>query len=203
MFPRVPFRLESWARERFPEMGAIEHHWAGQVMESVDGLPFIGRNPMDHDNVFIATGFSGLGMTNGTLSGIILRDLILGRENPWVELYDPSRKPTSLSSLKEFAKENLNVAAQYSALLTPGEVSSVDDILPGEGAIIRRGIRKVAVYRSPDGTVWEMSASCPHLGCVVEWDATEKTWDCPCHGSRFAPTGDVRNGPANTGLERL
>jgi glycine/D-amino acid oxidase-like deaminating enzyme/nitrite reductase/ring-hydroxylating ferredoxin subunit len=196
-------RLELWARERFPEMGSIERRWAGQVMESIDGLPFIGRNPLDYDNVFVATGFSGLGMTGGTLAGIILRDLILGRENPWVELYEPSRKVKSLASLREFAKENLNVAAQYTALVTPGEVKSVDEIPAGEGAILRRGIRKLAVYRSPEGELCEMSAICPHLRCVVEWNATEKTWDCPCHGSRFGPNGEVRNGPANRGLERF
>jgi len=195
--------LEVWARERFPEMGPVDHHWAGQIMESVDGLPYIGRNPLDHENVFIATGFSGLGMTNGTLAGIILSDLIRDRENPWADLYDPSRKATSLSSLREFVKENLNVAGQYASLVTPGKVKSTDEIPAGEGAVLRRGMRKVAVYRGRDGDLCEMSAICPHLKCVVEWNATEKTWDCPCHGSRFAPDGEVRNGPANTNLERL
>lgn len=196
-------RLEAWARERFPELGVVEHRWAGQVMESIDGLPFIGRNPMDYDNVFIATGFSGIGMTNGTLAGMIIRDLIRGRDNPWAELYHPGRKAKSLSSLRQFAKENLNVAGQYAALVTPGEIESVDDVPAGEGAILRRGMKKIAVYRSPQGSLHEMSAICPHLGCVVQWNATEKTWDCPCHGSRFRAEGDVLNGPANQNLERL
>ncbi len=195
-------RLEAWARERFPMIESIEHHWTGQVLESIDGLPFIGRNPVDHDNVYIATGFSGLGMTNGTLAGMIISDLIRGRDNPYAELYEPSRKARSLSSLRQFAKENLNVAGQYAALVTPGEVQSVDQILPGEGAIVRRGVHKLAVYRADDGTLREMSAICPHLGCVVEWNSTDKTWDCPCHGSRFGANGSVRNGPANTDLER-
>jgi glycine/D-amino acid oxidase-like deaminating enzyme/nitrite reductase/ring-hydroxylating ferredoxin subunit len=195
-------RLEAWARQRFPEIQYVDHRWAGQVMESIDGLPFIGRNPMDDENVFIATGFSGLGMTNGTLAGMIITDLICGRENPWAELYEPSRKAKSLSALGHFAKENLNVAAQYAALLGPGEIQSVDEIPNGEGAVIRRGIRKVAVFRSPTGVLCELSAICPHLGCVVQWNATEKGWDCPCHGSRFGPEGDVRNGPANRNLER-
>jgi glycine/D-amino acid oxidase-like deaminating enzyme/nitrite reductase/ring-hydroxylating ferredoxin subunit len=196
-------RLEAWARERFPEMGTVEYRWSGQVMESMDGLPFIGRNPMDYDNVFIATGFSGLGMTNGTLAGMIIRDLIRGRENPWAALYDPSRKAKSISSLHQFAKENLNVAAQYTALVSPGEVQSAEEVPAGEGAIVRRGIHKVAVYRSPDGKLHEMSAICRHLGCVVQWNSTEKTWDCPCHGSRFSSEGAVVNGPANQNLERL
>jgi glycine/D-amino acid oxidase-like deaminating enzyme/nitrite reductase/ring-hydroxylating ferredoxin subunit len=195
--------LELWARERFPEMGAVDHRWAGQVMESIDGLPFIGRNPMDHDNVFVATGFSGLGMTGGTLAGIILSDLIRERENPWADLYDPARKATSLSSLREFVKENLNVAGQYASLVTPGEVKSADEIPIGEGAIIRRGLKKIAVYRGADDKLCELSAICPHLKCVVEWNATEKTWDCPCHGSRFSSHGEVLNGPANSNLERL
>jgi glycine/D-amino acid oxidase-like deaminating enzyme/nitrite reductase/ring-hydroxylating ferredoxin subunit len=194
-------RLEAWARERFPILH-IEHRWAGQVMESIDGLPFIGRNPLDDDNVYVATGFSGLGMTNGTLAGMIITDMICGRANPWADLYDPSRKAKSLSAMGHFAKENLNVARQYAALLSPGEIESVDEIPPGEGAVIRRGVRKVAVYRSPTGALCEMSAICPHLGCVVQWNATEKGWDCPCHGSRFGPEGEVRNGPANTNLER-
>jgi nitrite reductase/ring-hydroxylating ferredoxin subunit len=195
-------RLEAWARERFPEILFVEHRWAGQVMESIDGLPFIGRNPLDDDNVFIATGFSGLGMTGGTLAGMIISDLICGRPNTWADLYDPSRKAKSLSAIGHFAKENLNVARQYAALLTPGEIKSVDEVPPGEGAILRRGIHKVAVYRNPAGALCEMSAVCPHLGCVVQWNATEKTWDCPCHGSRFGPEGEVRNGPANKNLER-
>jgi glycine/D-amino acid oxidase-like deaminating enzyme/nitrite reductase/ring-hydroxylating ferredoxin subunit len=195
-------RLEAWTRERFPMIDSVEHRWTGQVLESIDGLPFIGRNPLDHENVFIATGFSGLGMTNGTLAGMIISDLIRGRDNPYAELYDPSRKARSLSSLRQFAKENLNVAGQYAALVTPGEVQSVDQISLGEGAVVRRGIHKMAVYRSDDGTLREMSAICPHLGCVVEWNSTDKTWDCPCHGSRFGAHGAVRNGPANTDLER-
>jgi glycine/D-amino acid oxidase-like deaminating enzyme/nitrite reductase/ring-hydroxylating ferredoxin subunit len=196
-------RLEAWARERFPEIIAIEHRWAGQVMESIDGLPFIGRNPMDYDNVFIATGFSGIGMTNGTLAGMIIRDLIRGRDNPWADLYHPGRKAKAISSLRQFAKENLNVAAQYAALVTPGEVQSVDEIAAGQGAILRRGMRKIAVYRSPQGRLHELSAICPHLGCVVQWNSTQETWDCPCHGSRFRAEGDVLNGPANQGLERI
>jgi glycine/D-amino acid oxidase-like deaminating enzyme/nitrite reductase/ring-hydroxylating ferredoxin subunit len=195
-------RLEAWARERFPEIQYIEHRWAGQVMESIDGLPFIGRNPLDDDNVYVATGFSGLGMTGGTLAGMILTDLICGRPNPWADLYDPSRKAKSLSALGHFAKENLNVAKQYAALVAPGEVSSVDEIPAGEGAVIRRGIHMIAVYRQPTGALCEMSAVCPHLGCVVQWNASEKGWDCPCHGSRFGPEGEVRNGPANSNLER-
>jgi len=191
-------RLEAWSRDRFPMIEQIEFVWGGQVMETLDGLAFIGRNPLDADNVFVATGDSGMGMTHGTIAGILLTDLIRGRENPWAKLYDPSRK--SLRTLATFAKENLNVAAQYGAWLTAGEVDSVAEIVPGSGAILRRGLTKVAVYRDDQGQLHERSAVCTHLGCIVQWNPAEKTWDCPCHGSRFNKTGQPINGPANSEL---
>jgi Rieske Fe-S protein len=192
-------RLEAWTRERFGEVAGFEYRWSGQVMEPVDGLALIGRNPLDHDNVYVATGDSGNGMTHGTIAGMLLTDLIVGRDNPWAGLYDPSRK--SLGAIKAFAKENLNVAVQYVDLVTPGEVSDVEAITPGEGAILRRGATKVAVYRDEHGELHERSAFCTHLGCVVRWNSLEKTWDCPCHGSRFQIDGHVVNGPAIMGLK--
>jgi glycine/D-amino acid oxidase-like deaminating enzyme/nitrite reductase/ring-hydroxylating ferredoxin subunit len=192
-------RLERWTRERFPMAETILFRWSGQVMEPVDGVAFIGRNPGDSENVYIATGDSGMGMTHGTIAGILITDLIMGRQCSWVPLYDPSR--VTLSSAGEFAKENINVAAQYVAdYLTGGEVDSADDIAPGSGAIIRRGLTKIAAYRDEDRTLHELSAVCTHLGCIVAWNSGEKTWDCPCHGSRFDRHGRVFNGPANSDL---
>ncbi|MGE0757701.1 MAG: FAD-dependent oxidoreductase [Pirellulaceae bacterium] len=191
-------KLEAWARLRFP-IKNIEHAWGGQCMETVDGLAFIGRNPSDAPNVYVATGDSGMGITHGTIAGMLLSDLILGRENPWAGLYDPSR--TSLRAAKEFVRENVNVAVQYADWVTPGEEKTPDDIEPGTGAVIRRGMRKFAVAKSEDGKVTELSAVCPHLGCIVHWNQVEGTWDCPCHGSRFQATGDVINGPANRPLD--
>ncbi|HET6892692.1 MAG TPA: FAD-dependent oxidoreductase [Pyrinomonadaceae bacterium] len=193
--------LEKWTRERFPMMKSIDYRWSGEVLEPVDSLAFIGRNPLDASNVFIATGDSGNGMTHGTIAGMLITDLIMGRENEWAELYEPSRK--TLRSLPEFAKENLNVAVEYTGLVTPGEVDSVDEIQLGSGAVIRRGLTKAAVYRDADGTVHERSAICRHLGCVVNWNSLEKTWDCPCHGSRYDAYGKVIQGPANSDLEPL
>jgi Rieske Fe-S protein len=167
-------------------------------METIDGIAFIGRNPLDAPNVMIATGDSGMGMTHGTIAGILLTDLIMGRENEWATLYDPSR--LTLRAAGEFAKENLNVAAQFTDYVTPGEVDSVEGIAPGEGAIIRRGLKKVAAYRDESGAVHEVSAVCRHLGCIVAWNANEKSWDCPCHGSRYDAHGRVFNGPANSDL---
>jgi glycine/D-amino acid oxidase-like deaminating enzyme/nitrite reductase/ring-hydroxylating ferredoxin subunit len=194
-------RLESWARERFPMMERIEFVWAGQVMETIDGLAFIGRNPLDNDNVFIVTGDSGMGMTHGTIASILLTDAILGRENSWATLYDPARK--TLRAAGEYAKGALNVAAQYTDWLTGGDVSSVDDIGKDSGAVIRRGLTKVAIYRDEKGEIHERSAVCPHLGCIVGWNPTEKTWDCPCHGSHFDRLGKVINGPANKDLSSV
>lgn len=191
-------RLEEWARERFAQLGDIVYRWSGQFVETIDGLAFIGRNPLDEDNVFIATGDSGMGMTHGTIAGIVLTALIQGNHHPWERLYDPSRKTTR--GLGRFAQENLNVAVQYTDWVIPGDVSSVDEIPSGEGAVVRRGLSKVAVYRDDSGKTHTLSAICPHLACIVHWNGVQKTWDCPCHGSRFSCLGHVICGPANSDL---
>ena len=162
-------------------------------MQSVDGLAFIGRNPGDN-HVFIVTGDSGNGMTHGTIAGMLLKDLVLGHENSWADAYAPSRK--SLHTIGDFIKENANVVAQFADWVTPGEANTVSEIKPDEGAIVRHGFHKLAVYRDRDGTTCAFDATCPHLGCIVEWNTAEKTWDCPCHGSRFDLQGKVVNGPA-------
>ena len=192
--------LEKWSQERFP-LKEIVYRWSGEVLEPIDGLAFIGRNPLDADNVYVATGDSGNGMTHGTIAGILIADLIAGRENDWAKLYEPSRK--TLRAFPKFAEENLNVVVQFADLVTPGEVGSVDDIKPGAGAIVRRGALKVAAYRDESGRVHERSAICRHLGCVVDWNSLEKTWDCPCHGSRYTALGKVIQGPANTDLPEI
>jgi Rieske Fe-S protein len=170
-------------------------------MESMDHLAFIGRNPLDDENVFIATGDSGQGMTHGTIAGMLLTELISGRDHPWSRLYDPSRK--SIRAAAAFASENLNVARQYGDWVTPGEVDSEEHIFAGSGAVIRDGLAKIAVYRDADGRLTKCSAVCPHLKCIVHWNAADHTWDCPCHGSRFDPHGVVLNGPANRNLDPI
>jgi glycine/D-amino acid oxidase-like deaminating enzyme/nitrite reductase/ring-hydroxylating ferredoxin subunit len=192
--------LEEWTRQRFPTVKEIAYRWSGQVMEPVDGLAFIGRNPKE-ENVYIVTGDSGNGMTHGAIAGLLLTDLILGRENPWARVYDPTR--ITLAATPTFLKENLNVAAQYADWVRPGEVESVEQIARGTGAVVRRGRTLVAAFRADDGTVTERSAVCTHLGCIVRWNDTERSWDCPCHGSRFTPSGEVLNGPAMSGLATL
>jgi len=192
-------RLETWMREHFPAAGQVEFRWSGQVMETVDGLGFIGRNPLDADNVYVATGDSGMGMTHGTIAGMLIADLILRRPNPWTELYDPARVRTGAAI--EWVKENLNVALQYKDWFTAGDVKSIDQITPNNGAIVVESGRKIAVYRDERGTVHRRSAVCPHLGCIVGWNPAAMTWDCPCHGSRFDRFGAVFNGPSPKDLD--
>jgi glycine/D-amino acid oxidase-like deaminating enzyme/nitrite reductase/ring-hydroxylating ferredoxin subunit len=195
-------KLDVWARERWPQAGRVIYRWSGQVLEPSDYLAFIGRNPDGAENVYMVSGDSGQGMTHGTIAGILLTDLIVGRENHWAAIYDPRRITLGVAPIEELAKENVDVAIQYAKdYLSPG--ASKDEIPRGEGRVIRRGLHKVAAYRDDDGTVHECSAVCTHLKCIVAWNSAEKTWDCPCHGSRFDPMGKVINGPAITALEPL
>lgn len=188
--------LESWARERWPVMQDVMHRWSGQVMEPVDGLAYIGRNPGGPDNVYIVTGDSGMGMTHGAIAALLLPELIAGRDHPWAVAYDPGRKPTT--ALLDFLKLNARVAGKMAAWATQG--FGTHDIGKGEGCITRRGLKPVASYRDEAGVLHHRSAVCTHLGCIVQWNAAERSWDCPCHGSRFDPEGKVLNGPAITAL---
>jgi glycine/D-amino acid oxidase-like deaminating enzyme len=191
-------RLEAWARTHFHGLGEVRWRWSGQVMEPVDALGFVGRDPESRDDTFIITGDSGNGMTLGTLGGRLVAEQVGGLAAEWGSLYEPRRR--TLRAAPRMAREGWHMAARYGALLTPGEVASRREIAPGTGAIVRDGLRKVAVYRDEDGATHECSALCTHLGCVVQWNATERSWDCPCHGSRFGVDGSVLHGPAVTPL---
>jgi glycine/D-amino acid oxidase-like deaminating enzyme/nitrite reductase/ring-hydroxylating ferredoxin subunit len=193
--------LEAWARQHFPKAKGRRFAWSGQVLESLDGIAYIGRNPHDEDNVYICTGDCGDGMTHSVIAGELLAALIQSQDHPWAKVYAPDRiRPTGTW---RFAKENANVAAQYASWLTSGDVAKAEDVQPGSGAILRDGLRKIALYREPTGELHQMSATCPHLGCIVGWNGAEKSWDCPCHGSRFAANGTVLSGPALTGLSPI
>ncbi|MGI8619916.1 MAG: FAD-dependent oxidoreductase [Gemmatimonadaceae bacterium] len=192
-------RLETWVSGRFPMAARIAYRWSGQIMEPVDHMGFIGRNPGTDQNIYVATGDSGNGITHGAIAGILLTDLILKRKNPWTKLYDPSR--ITLRTTPKFAKENTNVMIQYADWFTAGDVDKVESVAPGTGAVLRSGGKKLAVYRDQAGEVHVCSAVCTHLYCIVDWNSTEKTWDCPCHGSRFDPYGKVLNGPAIAPLQ--
>lgn len=185
--------LEAWARSNVPGLGHVTDRWSGQVQEPVDGLAYIGRNPGDR-HVFVATGFSGNGITYGTIAGRLIADLVFDRPNEWEHLYEPGR--VTLRAAGEFVRENATTAAHYADLVTPGEANDETEIAPGEGAVIRQGLQKVAVYCDDAGGLHRRSAFCTHLGCVVAWNTAERTWDCPCHGSRFDVDGRVVHGPA-------
>jgi glycine/D-amino acid oxidase-like deaminating enzyme/nitrite reductase/ring-hydroxylating ferredoxin subunit len=187
-------RLESWARERFSEAGKRRFAWSGQVFETADGIAYIGANPHDEPNVYISTGDCGNGMTHSVIAGEILSALVQGHDHPWAKTYAPDRvRP---AATWRYLKENANVAAQYADWVTGGDVAKVEDISLDAGAIVRQGMSKIAVYRDAGGELHRMSATCPHLGCVVAWNNIEKSWDCPCHGSRFSARGEVICGPA-------
>lgn len=199
--PTAYVRLQEWTRARFPQITRFTHAWSGQILEPADGLAFIGADP-DNDNVYLVTGDSGNGITHGTIAGLLLADLIQHRDNPWAALYEPGRKPVRAGG--EWLRENANAALQYRDWLRPGEVASADEIARGAGAVLRRGPHRVAAYRSGDGRLHTFNARCPHLGCVVRWSSEEKSWDCPCHGSRFdAASGAILNGPTSEPLSEF
>jgi glycine/D-amino acid oxidase-like deaminating enzyme/nitrite reductase/ring-hydroxylating ferredoxin subunit len=206
-------RLESWAKDRFP-IEAIEYRWSGQVMEPQDSVAFIGHNPGDNrNNIYIATGDSGNGITHGTIAGILLTDLILGKSNPWTALYDPSRKPRKVLGTK--SEEGGEAQSQEAGKPTDQDEQENDKKKPSskseekmvslENLKERQGIvleeEKIAAYKDHKGQLHTYSAVCTHLGCTVTWNNSEKSFDCPCHGSRFSSSGTVINGPANTALE--
>ncbi len=189
--------LEDWTREALPDLGAELARWSGQVLEPIDFAGFIGRNP-GNDDIYISSGDSGQGMTHGALAGMLISDLILNGESVWARVYDPGRKP--VMALGAYLSENMTVAKNFAEYVAPGEVASLDALAQGEGAILRRGLKKIAAYRSFDGRLFLKSAACTHVGCHLHWNSFEQCWDCPCHGSQFAPNGDVLNGPAVTPL---
>jgi Rieske Fe-S protein len=153
---------------------------------------------MDASSAYVITGDSGNGMTHCTIGAMLITDLIMGRSNPWTEFYDPARKP--LRGIATFFGEQFNTIVQYSDWFSSGEVESAQEIAPGQGAIVRQGMKKLAVYRNDDGGLQVLSATCTHLGGIVAWNPVEKSWDCPCHASRFDVDGEVLHGPAATPL---
>jgi glycine/D-amino acid oxidase-like deaminating enzyme/nitrite reductase/ring-hydroxylating ferredoxin subunit len=176
--------------------------WSSQVVEPVDGLPFIGRNASS-EHVYVATGFSGNGLTFGTAAAMILKDACLGVYNPYAEIYDPSRlKP--FTKLASFLAENVDYPLHLlSDALKAPTARSLDEIGKGDGKIVRVEGRRVAAYRDEHGRLHTVSPICTHLGCHVAFNAAEKSWDCPCHGSRFGVDGSVLDGPAADPLEPI
>lgn len=191
--------LEYWVRQRFPIVDII-YQWSGQIMEPIDSLAYIGRNPIDNDNIYIATGDSGNGMTSGTIAGILIADLINGRENKWAKIYDPKRLKLFAAG-NTFFKETVDGTINYLKNKFSGIKSTeLADIPVDEGRVVELDGKKVAAYRDENDSLHIVGAECAHLKCIVKWNNTEKTWDCPCHGSRYTFDGKVINGPANSDL---
>ncbi len=181
-------------------MEDVVYKWSGQVMEPVDYMAFIGKNPGE-DNVYIITGDSGNGMTHGTIGGNMVTDMIQGKDNPWTHLYSPKRIP--IKTPGTFISEVFNTFKQYGDYIKKADIHGVDELQAGAGAIMGKGFKRLAVYRDENNTIHSFSAVCPHMGCVVQWNAAEKSFDCPCHGSRFTKEGTVINGPASSDLKKV
>jgi glycine/D-amino acid oxidase-like deaminating enzyme/nitrite reductase/ring-hydroxylating ferredoxin subunit len=191
-------RLEQYVRARFGRL-PIEHRWSGQIIEPVDGLPYIGKNSLS-SRVYVATGYAGQGMTGGTLAAMILSDQVQGLDNPHTELYDATRiKP--LAAAKEFVRENVDFPTHMVTDRLRRHPHPAANLAAGEGALVNLNGERLAVYRSQAGELYALSPVCTHLGCLVNWNTAEKSWDCPCHGSRFDPRGKVLNGPAVAPLQ--
>lgn len=192
-------KLEECFRRFVPD-ALIDHRWSGQVIETNDGLPFIGESA---ERQFIATGFGGNGLTFGTLAAMMAVDAVTQRKNPWQALFDVHRSKL-LGGTWNYLRENKDYP--YHMLrnwLAGTEAHTTDAVGAGEGKILNLDGRKVAAYRNAAGKLSLCSPVCPHLKCIVGWNDAEQTWDCPCHGSRFKPTGEVISGPAEKSLEKL
>ena len=185
--------------QRFFPDATLDARWSGQIVETHDGLPFIGEMVPGQ---FVATGFAGNGYTFGTFSGLMARDWAVGRENPWQGLFDPRRKELKAGGVKNYIVENSDYPRYLiKDALFPKTVRSTRDIKKGQGSIINLDGKRTACFRDEKGKLFKVSAYCTHMGCTVHFNQAEQTWDCPCHGSRFKPSGEVIGGPAEKPLE--
>lgn len=199
----APFaELESWTRARFPQAGAVDYKWSGQVFEPVDYMAFIGLN-QGRKHTYVVTGDSGNGLTHGVLAGKLIADLITNTPNPWAKLYSPSRMSSIVKSLPSMLHHDVQINAQYKRFVQK-DIADIEDLVPGDGGVLHAKTGKpIACYRDEGGEVHKFSALCPHLHGVVSWNSAEKSWDCPVHGSRFSKDGVQIIGPAKIGLSAV
>ncbi|KAK5104101.1 hypothetical protein LTS08_001985 [Lithohypha guttulata] len=192
--------LESWVRERFTQAGSVDFKWSGQIMEPLDYMAFIGRNS-GAQKVYVVTGDSGNGLTHGVIAGRIISNMILGHPDPWEKLYDPRRRDSTLAKvLPDIAQHAVQINSQYRRFLK-SDIQDVEDLGLEKGGVLNSGTSKpIAVYKDANGKVHKLSALCPHLKGVVCWNDSEKSWDCPVHGSRFSKDGKQIIGPANVDM---
>ncbi|KAF2853252.1 FAD dependent oxidoreductase-like protein [Plenodomus tracheiphilus IPT5] len=197
----APFtELEEWTRTRFPQATTIDYKWSGQVFEPVDHMAFIGKN-QGNKHIYIITGDSGNGLTHGVLAGKLIADSITEQPNPWISAYDPSRIVSMAKSLPSMISHDIQINSQYKRFLQ-SDITDIEDLVPGEGGVLNPKTSKpLAVYKDEGGQIHKFSAICPHLHAVVTWNSTEKSWDCPVHGSRFSCHGVQLCGPAKAGLQ--
>ncbi len=201
--PEMAFgNLEKYAKANF-KVSTIPYRWSAQYYVPVDGLPYIGKMPFGDEQTFIATGFNGNGMIFGTLSAKIIADLILGKENEYATLFDPARiKP--IAGFSEFVKENADVAYHFFAdRLSADRIATLKELKPGEGRIVELEGKKLAIHRSVKDEITTLNPVCTHAGCIVNFNAVEQSWDCPCHGGRFDLKGKVISGPPQKDLDSL
>jgi Rieske Fe-S protein len=212
--------LDQWARERFTQAGTVDYKWSGQVFEPVDYMAYIGKN-QGQDKIFIVTGDSGDGLTHGTMAGRLIADEVDGVQNEWAELYSPKRLGSLMKTLPAMISHDVQINAQYKRLLQ-SDIADIEDLVPGSGGVLnhvrtlapfpyvcrcsrltcgQKTCKPVAVYKDENGKVHTFSALCPHMKGVVCWNATEKSWDCPVHGSRFSKDGICIIGPAKGNLQ--
>lgn len=191
--------LKAWAEEHF---GIAEYlaSWSAQVFEPADRLPFIGKS-VTHKRIYYGSGYSGDGTLWGTFAGYLLSDLLLEKENKFEKLFSPARLNIKAEAA-EFLKENLNVAKEFIVERFRSDTDDVKQIPNGEGRIVRQGIKQFAVYRDEQGGVHALDPTCRHMGCVVQWNTLERSWDCPCHGGRYKATGEQLEGPPASGLKK-
>jgi Rieske Fe-S protein len=192
-------KLEEWARGKIPKLKDVTHRWSGQVLDTIDYAGFIGKNP-GSNYTYVAAGDSGQGLTHGAMGAMLNATLVTGGKSKWEELYAPNRTP--LKAAKNWVVENSTALKSLAEYVAPGEIKSTDELKPGQGAILRSGLKKIAAFRDKGGTLHQHSAACTHLGCHLHWNSFESCWDCPCHGSIFGPDGQGLNAPAIAGLAK-
>ncbi|KUO17246.1 FAD-dependent oxidoreductase [Streptomyces dysideae] len=195
-------RLADWAEEHFGPL-TFTHRWATQDNDSTDSVPLVGPLHAGSRHAYVATGFGGWGLSGGIMAGRLLTELITGGKAPWSDLYDPRRIRTVVGEAPAFLRHQAQVARHFVGdRLATASGGSVPDIAPGDGAVVRVGAHHCAVHRDENGRLHAVSARCTHLGCLVAFNPAERTWECPCHGSRFAPDGHVVQGPATRPLQQ-
>ncbi|MGW0844504.1 FAD-dependent oxidoreductase [Streptomyces sp. NPDC002787] len=194
--------LGDWAVDRFGPLD-FTHRWATQDNDSTDSVPLVGPFHAGSRHSWVATGFGGWGMSGGIMAGRLLAEQITGHKAPWSDLYDPRRVLSAVREAPSFLKHQAQVARHFvgDRLSPPGD-TSVESIAPGDGAVVRLYGHHCAVHRDDDGVIHAVSARCTHMGCLVGFNRAERTWECPCHGSRFDPEGNIVQGPATKPLER-